>query len=199
MMAGAGALHTVFDELSEIDANGLAFAAGLPCFQDFLYRSHQAVSIFEHEPVEVAPLCVIDMGLAALEGLQVQADGCNGSFQFMSDGVNKAIVLFIAANFANQKTGIENQTGRNRTKKDDPEKDFDIVLPIQNDPAETDGNRNCGQHYPESEKESDFAAPANPHAQILARYGSTGPKSKLLTAEIAQKFTAAEFPAQLNP
>lgn len=44
------------------------------------------------------------------------------------------------------------------------------MLPIQNDPPETDGNRNRGQHHPEGKKENEFAAPAYAHAEILTRY-----------------------------
>ena len=62
----------------------------------------------------------------------------------MSDGVDETVVLLVAANFADQKTGIKNKAGGDCAKKDDAEKNFKIMLPIQNDPAETDGNRNRG-------------------------------------------------------
>lgn len=99
----------------------------------------------------------------------MKADGRNGSFQFVSNGIDKAIVLFVAANFANQKSGVEYEAGSDRAKKDDPEKNLNIMLPIQNDPAEADGNCNRGQHHPERKKENEFAAPAYAHAEILAR------------------------------
>jgi len=141
MMAGAGALHAFFNQLGKIQVDVLPLPAGHPCLQYLLDSAHQAVGVFEHEPVEVAALRVIDVGLAALKGLQVKADGGDGRFQFVSNGIDKAIVLFVAANFTNEKTGVEYQTGSDGTKKDDPEKNFDIMLPVQDDPAETDSDR----------------------------------------------------------
>src|SRR5579859_6246998 len=141
MMAGAGALHAIFNQLRKIHANAQAFTSGLACFQNFLNCAHQAVRVFQHEPVEVAALGVIDMGLAAFESLQVKANGRDRSFQFMSNCINEAVMLLIAANFADQKAGIENQASGYRPEEDDPEKNFNVMLPVQDDPAETNRDR----------------------------------------------------------
>jgi hypothetical protein len=114
-------------------------------------------------------LDIVDILLPAFQCLKVKANGCNGSFQFVSNGVNETIVLLVTPNFADKKTGIEYQTGSNGAKKNDSEENLKIMLPIENDPAKTDRHRNRGQDYPEGKKESDFAAPANAHAEILAR------------------------------
>ena len=114
-------------------------------------------------------LDIVDILLPAFQCLKVKANGCNGSFQFVSNGVNETIVLLVTPNFADKKTGIEYQTGSNGAKKNDSEENLKIMLPIENDPAKTDRHRNRGQDYPEGKKESDFAAAANAHAEILAR------------------------------
>ena len=88
----------------------------------------------------------------------------------MSNSIDKAVVLFVAANFTNQKTGVKYQTGSDGTKKDDAEKNFDVMLPVQDDPAETDSDRDRGQDHAERKKEHFFSATANTHAEILARH-----------------------------
>jgi hypothetical protein len=78
-------------------------------------------------------------------------------------------MLLVAANLANQKTGIKNEAGGDGTEKDDAEKDLNVVLPIEDDPAETNSHGDRGEHQAEREKENDFAAPAYAHETILAK------------------------------
>ena len=168
VMAGTGALHTLFNQLGKIQADVLPFASRLACFQDFINRAHQTISVFEHEPVEVTALDFVNMGLT-LEGLKMKANGGNGRLQFMSDGVDETVVLLIAPDLSDQKTGVEDEARGDCAEEDDPEKDANTFAPIEDDPAKADRDRDRSQDDSEGEKEYDFAAPANPHAEILTR------------------------------
>src|ERR1700681_963718 len=55
----------------------------------------EAVGIKQHQLVEVAPLFLAYF--ASLQGLQIKPDGGNRSFQFMRDGIDKAVMLLVAA------------------------------------------------------------------------------------------------------
>jgi len=168
-MTGTGAFHAVFNQLREVHTDDLSFGAGLARLQDFLDGAHQAVGVLEHEMVKIAALRFVHLHLLAFQRLQVQADGCNGRFELMSDGVNEAVVLLVTANFADEKAGVEDEAGGNGSKEDDPEKNANFLSPVEDDPAKANRADDRGQRYPEGEKEYDFAAPANAHGKILAR------------------------------
>ena len=169
MMAGAGTFHAVFNQLCEVHTDGLSFGARPSSLQDFLDGTHQPVRIFEHEMVEIPTLCVVQVHLLAFQRLQVQANGCDGRFQFVSDGVDEAIVLLVASDFADEKAGVEDEAGGNGYKEDDPEKNANFLTPVEDDPAKANRADDRGQHHAKRQKEYDFAATANAHAEILAR------------------------------
>src|SRR6185437_11770761 len=119
-----------FDELREIKVDALRSACA--CFaglQDLFDGAHQTVGVLEHQLIKAAALGFINLRFAALEGLQVQADGGDGSFQLVGDGIDEAVMLLVAANLADQKTGVENEAGGDSAEKDDAEKDLNVVLP----------------------------------------------------------------------
>jgi hypothetical protein len=78
-------------------------------FQDLFHGVQQAVGIEQHELVELAPLRFFH--LAPLQGFEVEADGGDRRLQFVGDGVDEAVVLLVAANFADQKNRIEDEAG----------------------------------------------------------------------------------------
>ena len=87
----------------------------------------------------------------------------------MRHRVDKAVVLLITADFADEEAGIENETGDDGSEENDAEQDLHVLLPVQNDPAETYGDGGRGTNYSDAQKECDFAAAANAHEEILAR------------------------------
>ena len=105
VVAGASALHAVFDQLREIHADALLFSRSrLSGLQHLVHRFHQAIGVLKHQLVKLMLLGFID--LPSLQGLQVEANRRNRRLQFMSDGIDKAIVLLITPNLANQETGV---------------------------------------------------------------------------------------------
>lgn len=90
----------------------------------------------------------------------------------MSDGVDEAVVLLIAANFADQEDGVENESGDDGAEEDDAEKDFDAFAPVEDDPAAADGEGDGSQNDAEAEEESNRLATAgDAHRKIVAGRG----------------------------
>ena len=81
----------------------------------------------------------------------------------MCDRVDEAVVLLVSTNFAYQEAGVQNEAGDHPAEKDNAQENFDVFLPIQNDPAEADTDRCRGKQYSKGEKEGDLAAPGNAH------------------------------------
>src|SRR5689334_2565835 len=88
-------------------------------------------------------------------------------------------MLLVFADLADEETGVQNEAGCDCAKKKHAEKDFDVVLPIEDDPAEANRNGGSGEQHSQGQKEGDFCAPADAHSRIVAR-------RKAFTAEIAE-------------
>ena len=73
----------------------------------------------------------------ALEGLEVEADGCDGGLEFVGDGVDETIVLLVPPNLTQQENSVEDQPGGDSAEEDETQEDFDSFAPVENDPAET--------------------------------------------------------------
>ena len=71
----------------------------------------------------------------------------------MGDGVDEAVVLLVAANFAHQKDRIEDEAGDDGAEKDDAEENLDAFAPVEDDPAAADRNGHRGQANAKREKE----------------------------------------------
>src|ERR1019366_3063634 len=108
------------------------FVSSLSCLQDLFDGPQQTVGIVEHDAVKGAPLGLVHV--AALQGLEVETNGRQRCFQFVGDRIDKAVVLFIAANLAHQEAGIQNEAGGDGAEEDHAEENSDSGLPVQNDP-----------------------------------------------------------------
>ena len=87
----------------------------------------------------------------------------------MRNCIDETIVLLVPANLTNEKAGIENDAGDYGTEEEHAEYDLHILLPIEDDPAETNGRRSGDEQNAEGKKEGDFSPPADSHTGILAR------------------------------
>src|SRR6266568_4163265 len=165
MMTGSSALHTLFDQEREIHVNSPSLAdACFPRAKHLVNRVHQALSIFEHQAIKSVPLRILK--LPAFESLQVQANGRNRSLEFVRDRIDKAVVLLVAPDLPHQKAGVQNQPSNDGAKKDDPEKDSNSLLPIENDPAKAHAHSRGRQQHSQRQKENDFPAPSHAHEEI---------------------------------
>src|SRR5271167_1946246 len=57
--------------------------------------AQEPVRIFEHDLIELAPLLVAE--LPRLESLEVQPNRSNGGLEFVGNGVEKAVLIFVLA------------------------------------------------------------------------------------------------------
>src|SRR5579872_1094009 len=131
MMARAGHLHALAHQSAKIQQHALWWrflVDGLSRLEHLLHRFQQTVRIVKHEPVKLFALGFIHF--AALQGLEIKANGSNRRLQFVSDGVDKTVMLLVALDFADEKNRIENQPGGNGPEKDDAEKDFNAFAPV---------------------------------------------------------------------
>ena len=113
--------------------------AGFAGFQHLLDRAQQAVGIVEHQPIKLLALRFVDF--AALQGFEIKANRGDGRFQFVRDGVDEAVVLFVAADFADQEDGVEDQAGDDGDEENNAEEKQYAFAPVEDDPADVQARR----------------------------------------------------------
>ena len=127
----------------------------------------QALGIEQHQLVELPSLRF--SYLESLQSLKVEPDGRDRRLQFMGNRVDETVVLFVAANFTDEKNRIEDEAGDNSAKKNDAKKNFDALAPVEDDPAAADRERDGRQANAQREEEINRLLPANdPHREIVA-------------------------------
>ena len=90
----------------------------------------------------------------------MQANGSDRRFQFVGNGVDKAVVLLAAPNLAHQKGGVHDHARDDQRKEDDAEKQQHALAPVENDPSDIEGNRQRHQANAQAEEEDDSSAAA---------------------------------------
>ena len=75
--------------------------------QDLLDRLQEAVAVGEHDVVELIALGCGD--ITGLEGFEVEANGSQRRLQFVRDGVDESVVLFVASDLTNQEGRVEDE------------------------------------------------------------------------------------------
>ena len=63
----------------------------------------------------------------------------------MRNGIDKAVMLLVAANFADQKNCIEDKPSRDGAKKNDAQKNSDALAPVEDNPATANRYRQSRQ------------------------------------------------------
>ncbi len=88
----------------------------------------------------------------------------------MGDGIDEAVVLFVAANFTHQEAGVHDHPGDEQGKEDHAEEEQDAFAPVENDPADIQPDRQQHQANAQHDEKSDGpAAAADAHGRILPR------------------------------
>jgi hypothetical protein len=86
----------------------------------------------------------------------------------MRNRIDKAVMLLVAPNFADQKDRIEDKAGRDGAKENDAQKNSDALAPVEDNPAAANRNRQTRQANSEREKKINRLLPANdPHREIV--------------------------------
>ena len=90
----------------------------------------------------------------------MQANGGDRRFQFVSNGIDEAVMLFAPANLAQQERRVHDHARDNQREKDDPEEQQHTLAPVENDPSNIKGNRQRHQGDAQEEEEDDGSAAA---------------------------------------
>ena len=108
----------VGDQRGEFEQGAVLVAAAGAEFaglEDLLDGAEQAVGVGEHDLVELLALGFGDV--AALKGFEVEADGGDGSFELVGDGVEEGVLALVAADFADQEDGVEDDAGDEHARR----------------------------------------------------------------------------------
>ena len=116
----------------------------------------EAFGVGKHDAVELLPLVFLDG--AALEGFKVEADGGDGCFELVRDGVQVGVLALIAADLAYEKDSVEDDAGEQGGEEDDAEnKQGDAAL-VEDDPADVQRDGDTGEQDTEDDGKGDGTA-----------------------------------------
>src|SRR4051812_24841746 len=105
MMSSPGQLNTFADDGNHVYGNQrIALMAGLSGFQDLINRVMKTVGVRQHGGVKLFLLFLTH--IARLQSLEIKADGRDGRFQLMGDGVDEAVLLLATADLTHQENRV---------------------------------------------------------------------------------------------
>ena len=90
----------------------------------------------------------------------MQPDRRDRRLQFMGDGIDEAVVLLAASQFAHQKNRVDDHPRNDQREEDDAEEQQHALAPVEDDPANIQCNRQRHQANAQAEKEDDGSAAA---------------------------------------
>src|SRR5579864_5024233 len=102
----------------------------------------------------------------------MQADRRDRCLQLVRDGVDEAVMLLVAPDFAHKKDGIQDHASDDQRKEDDAEEQQHAFAPVEDDPSDVERDGQGDQTNAQAQKEDDRPASArNAHgvALILTR------------------------------
>jgi hypothetical protein len=112
----------VAEERLEVDESSVLlplFLAKLAGFEDLLNGCEEAIGVGEHVGVELLALGLVDG--TALEGLKVKADAGDGGLELVGDSIKEGVLALVAADFADEKDGVEDDTRDEDGEENDAE------------------------------------------------------------------------------
>jgi hypothetical protein len=77
----------------------------------------------------------------ALEGFEVEADAGDGGLELVGDGVEEGVLALVAADFADQEDGVEDDSGDQQSEEDDAEDDKQEAALVDDDPGDVEGDK----------------------------------------------------------
>ena len=166
-------VHRFRHNRGEIDAFPILFAGGVARFarfQDLLDRSEKPVGVLEHDAIEILLLRFVE--LAGLQRFQIQAQGGDGSFQFVRDRVEKTVLLLVLVNFANQENGVNHKSGNDQPEENDAQDERDNFPPVENDPGDVQRERQANEAGAQRHEKRDFLGTPGAKESACAADGS---------------------------
>ena len=152
----AGQLRAVPDEQCEVDWGLAPRSSTMPRLtgsQDLLDGMQEPVVFVEHDAIELLALLLAQLML--LEGFEVEADRGNRGLQFVCDGVDEAVVLLIASDLPDKVDGVEDQSRNDEEEECDSQHQHGNLPPVEDDPADVEGDGEDNQTDPEDGEEID--------------------------------------------
>src|SRR5581483_9364006 len=105
-----------------------------------------------------------------LEGLEIEADGGDGSLQFVRDRIDEGIVLLVPADFTHQENRVEHHAADDAGEQKDAKKEKKAGAPIEQNPANVEEERNQDEAGAEgNEQRNRLAALGGDHVPIVTR------------------------------
>src|SRR6476660_2811950 len=144
MVTRAGPLDAFLNQRGKIEIDLLGFArTRFSSLKHLIDSFHQAVGIFEHQSIEIAPLWFLDF--PALQSLQIEPNGCNWRLELMRDRIYEAVMLLIPTDFADQEAGVQIKSLDYCAKKYNSQEGLQFFLPVGDSPAKAYRDRSCRQ------------------------------------------------------
>jgi hypothetical protein len=159
MMALEGYRDAVFDERAEVDEGSVLLTVALSelsGFEDLLDCGEEAIGVGEHNFVEL--LFLLLGGCATLEGFEVEPDAGDGGFQLVGDGVEEGVLTFVAADFADEEDGVEDDSGDDEREEDGAEDGEGDGTLVADDPANIESDEAADDKRAEGDEKSDGSA-----------------------------------------
>ena len=150
MMAQESDADAILDEGAHVDRDADVRTRPLPDFAGFqhlLDGGQQAVAVGEHARVELAALGIVE--LTALQGFEVEMDGRDGRLQLVGDRAEKSVMAFVAADFADEKDGVEGDADDEEREKRNPERHGDDATPVKENPADVERDGHADEAHAE--------------------------------------------------
>ena len=166
---GARAGQALLHDGVQIEARDVELGRGRPGAagsQHLLDGGQQTIAVLQHDLVELVALVFVDG--PGLQGFQIQADGGDGSFQFVRDGVDEGVVLFVPADLAHQEDGVQHDAGDDDGDQQDAESEQNSGAPVEQYPADVENQDDEDEAGAQRDEERDgFAAARHHHASSL--------------------------------
>jgi hypothetical protein len=99
-------------------------------------------------------------GCAALEGFEIESNAGDGGLELVGDGVEEGVLALVAADLADQKDRVENDSGDEDGEEDDPEDEQGEMTLLVNadDPGDVEGDGETDGEGAKGDEEGDGSA-----------------------------------------
>jgi hypothetical protein len=151
VVAQKGDVDAVGDEGRELEEDAVlgTASAEFAGLEDLLDGGEETVGVGQHDLVELLLLFLGDG--VALEGLEVEADGCDGGLEFVGDGVEEGVLTLVAADFADQEDGVEDDAGGEQTEEDEAKDYQDQAALVEDDPGDVECDETSDHEHTEGD------------------------------------------------
>ncbi len=160
VVAGKRDGDAVGDQRGQVDEDTVLLAGALAefaGFQDLLDGGEETVGVGVHDGVELLALGFVEIR-TPLEGIEIEADAGDGGLELVRDGVEEGVLALVAADFADEEDGVEDDANDQEGEEDDTQDQIDEVAAVQDDPADVERDGDTGEQHAERDEGGDGSA-----------------------------------------